>query len=93
MDQHDVVGTSGQCGQGVGDRLLTVFAAFDHANAIRKAILGNLRLNALHLGIADGYIDCRYPLDRGKCAQRMNEDGDAVEDEKLLGLGAGHPCA
>ena len=58
-----------------------------------KPILGDLGLDALDLGLAHGHIDGRDPLDGGKGAQRMNQDGDAVEGEKLLGLRAGHPGA
>jgi hypothetical protein len=35
VDQDNVVGLGGQGGQGVGDRLLAVVAAFDHADAAK----------------------------------------------------------
>jgi len=59
----------------------------------RQAILGYLGLDALDLGFAHGHINRRYPLHRRKRAQRMNQDGEAVEGEKLFGLWSGHPGA
>src|ERR1039458_7104918 len=83
VDQHDVVGLGGEGGQCVGNRFLAVVAALDYADAAGKAVLGcvlgYLGLNALDLGFAHGHVDRRYPLHRGKSAQRMNQDGEAVE--------------
>ena len=56
-----------------------------------KTVLGHLRLDALHLRLAHGHVDRRDARRRGKGAQRMNEDGHAIQREKLLGLRAGHP--
>ena len=93
MDQHNVVRLGGQGGQGVGYRFLAVVAAFHHLHAAGKAVLGYLGLNAFHLGFAHGHIDRRDPLDGGKGAQRMDQDREAAEDEKLFGLRSRHPGA
>jgi tRNA(Ile)-lysidine synthase len=91
VNQDNIVRLGGQSSQRVGDGLLTVIPAFNNANPVGKAILGNLGLNALHLGFAHGHIDRRNTRRRSKGAQRMNQDGDAIEREKLLGLRPGHP--
>lgn len=54
------------------------------------AKLGNLGFGALNLGFANSNVDGRDALDRGEGAERVNENGDAVEGEKLLGLTACH---
>ncbi len=91
MDQDDVVGLGREDGERVGDRLLALVAAFDDLNAAGKTVFGNLRLDALDFGLADGDVDGRDALDGGESAERMNEDGNAIEGEKLLGLRPGHP--
>jgi len=92
MDEDDVVILCGESGEGVGDGLLAVIAAFDNADLAGEAVLGDLRLYALDLRLAHGDVDCRDPLDGRKSAQRVDQDGDAIEREKLLGLRTGHPC-
>jgi tRNA(Ile)-lysidine synthase len=91
--QHNVVLLRGQRGQGVGDGFLALLAAFDDVNAAGKSILGDLSLNALNLSFAHGDIDCSHSFDRGIGAQGVDEDGDAVQSQKLLGLRTGHPGA
>lgn len=93
VHQHNVVGLGGQGGQSVQNRLLPVIAALHHAHATGKAVLGNLCLDALHLGFAHGYIDRRYPFHRRKRAQRMDQNRHSVERQELLGLRYGHPGA
>ena len=97
MDQHDIVRLGGQSGQGVGNRFLAVVAAFDDLHAAGKALTGrvlsHLSLYAFHLRFAHGDVDGRHPLDRCKGAQRVDQDGQAVELEELLGLRAGHSSA
>ena len=56
-------------------------------------VFGNLRFHALNLGFADGHVDGGDPLHRRKGAQGVDEDGQPVEGEKLLGLRAGHAGA
>jgi len=63
----------------------------------RESVLCHLRLRALHLRLAHGHVDRRHPRRRGKRAQRVDEDGNAVERQKLFGLRVGlrarHPRA
>ena len=94
VDKDNVVGLGGDGGEGVGDGLLAMVATLDNVDARGKVVggaeLGDLGLGAFHFSFADGDIDGRDALDRGEGAERVDEDGDAVEGEKLLGLGAGH---
>ncbi len=91
VHQDDVIGLGGQRGQGVGDRLLSVVATFDHMHAIGKSVFGNLRLNAVDFGVADGDVDRGDAGDGSEGAERVDEDGHALEGQELLGLRAGHP--
>ena len=79
-------GFGGQDVERVGHRFLALFAALHHVHAAGKTVLGNLRLDALHLRLAHGHVNRRDARRRGKGAQRVNEDGHAIEREKLLGL-------
>ena len=97
MDQDDVVDVGAEGCESVGDGLLAVVAAFDYADAISKSVfggvLGYLRFDALHFGLAHSHVNGGYPLHRGEGAQGVDEDGKPVEGEKLLGLRAGHAGA
>ena len=92
MHENDVVGLGGKSGEGVGDGLLAMVAACHYVNARGKAELGNLGLDALHLRLAHGDIDRRYPRYGGEGAQRVNEDWNSIECQKLFRLRPGHPC-
>ncbi len=96
MDQDNVVGVGPERGQGVGNGFLPVVAAFHNMHSpgqsVLACVLGNLGLDALHLRLANGHEDCRYPLNRCESAERVDKDGDAIEGQKLLGLRPGHPC-
>ena len=87
VDQDNIVGLGGQSGQGMGHRFLAMVAALDHADAIGEAELGDLGLDAFDLRLAHGHVDGRYPLDRGKGAQRMNQDGEPSRMRNCLGCG------
>ena len=90
MNQDDVVRLSGKCGEGVRDGLLAIVAAGHDVNARGEAMLCDLGLDALHLRLAHGHVDRRDPRYGGERAERMNEDRNSVEREKLLGLRPGH---
>jgi len=93
VHQHDIVCLSGQSCKGVGDRLLAIVATLDHVHPLGKAVFGNLCLDALHLCVAYGHVDCRHSLNSRESAQGMDEDRHSIERQKLLGLGPGHPGA
>ena len=93
VDENDVVRLGGERIQGIGDRLLAVVATFynmrrDLRNRTLQPGPERARSQAPH-----GYIDRRHPLHRGKRAQRMDQDGEPREREKLFGLRAGHARA
>ena len=91
VHQHNVVGLSGQSVQGVGHRFLAPVAAFDHADAPGKAEFGYLGFDALHLSLAYSHVHRCDARHGSEGAQRVDEDGHAIQREKLLGLRAGHP--
>ena len=94
VDEDDVVGLGGNGGESARDGLLAMVAALDDMDARSEVVggaeLGDLGFGALHLGLADGDVDAGDTLDGGEGAQRVNKNRDAVEGEKLLGLGTGH---
>lgn len=93
MHQHNIVLGGGQRSERIGHGLLPFFTALHHACPAGKTMLGNLRLHALHLGLAHGHVNRRHPPDRGKSAQRVNQDRSAVEGQELFWLGSSHPGA
>lgn len=93
VDQHDILGRGRQGGQSIGNRGLAILAAFDDVNLGGQAMLGDLRLDTLDLGGADGNIYSRDALDRGEGAKRVDENRLAGESEKLLRLRPGHAGA
>ena len=93
VDQHNILFRGGQCSQGMRHRLLAAVAALDNVDAPRETVLGHLGFNALHLRFTHRNVDRLDALDRGKGAQRMDENRDPIERKKLLRLRAGHSCA
>lgn len=70
-----------------------MIAAFNHFHAVGKTVLGHLRLDALHFRLADRHIYGSDARGGGEGTQRMDQDGNATQGEKLLGLGSRHPRA
>ena len=93
VDQDNVVRLCGQGGESVGDGFLAGVAACDDTDAVGKAVFGDLRLNAVDLSGSNGDVDRGDALDGGEGAEGVDEDGYAVERQKLLGLRAGHARA
>jgi tRNA(Ile)-lysidine synthase len=93
MYQDDVVGRSGDGIEGVRYRLLAMVTARYHSHPAVEAVFRYLGLHAFHLRLAHRDDDRRYPLNRGEGAQGVNQDGNAIEHEKLFRLRPGHPCA
>jgi tRNA(Ile)-lysidine synthase len=94
VDKDDVIGIGMDGGERVSNGFLAVIAALDDLDAMGEVVvgvvLGDLRLNAVHLGFADGDVDLGDAGDGREGAQRMDEDRDAAEGEELFGLRPGH---
>ena len=100
---HVIVAAAGvgdEPGERVADGLLADVAALDHMNLAAgagraEAELGDLRANALDLGLAHGDVDGLDAWDREECAQAVDQHGHACNGEKLLGSGvaAAHTTA
>jgi len=85
VDEDDVfIARRRKLGEGVGDGLLAIVAADDDVDFGSQAVLGEHGGDARLLGVANGDVDRGDGGDVQKGAQRVDQDGKAPEQEKLL---------
>ena len=85
VDEDDVLrGGGGEGGEGVGDGFLAVVAAGDDVDFFGEMVLGEHGGDAGLFGVADGDVDGGDGGDVEEGAQRVDEDGEALEGEELL---------
>src|SRR6202044_426187 len=97
VDEDDVLrGGGGEGGESVGDGLLAVVAAGDDVDFFGEMVLVDHGGYAVLFGVADGNVDSGDGRDGEEGAQRVDDDGEALEGQELLrrtARGVGHAGA
>ena len=88
MHQDDVLFRSLHCGERTTDGLLAVFAAFHNVYGFGEMFLLQPTLERFRLRLAHSDVNLVHFRNIGEFAKRVDDDRNAIQFRKLLGLAA-----